>query len=292
MKQLLYKIIRKLTYSGVFNWMSDEPYLKLIFPAHTGYALNLREPKTFNEKLQWLKLHDRKVAYSDLVDKYEVKRIVGDLIGEKYIIPTLGVWDCFDDIDFNSLPKCFVLKCTHDSGGLVVCKDKDKLDINSARQKIEASLKQNYYYTTREWPYKDVKPRIIAEEFIGDISSVPEDYKFYTFDGKIDSVMVCKERELGYPKFLFYDLEWNRLQYQREEPVYEKEESKPKNFEEMCRIVEKLADGFCQMRVDLYNIDGKIYFGEMTFFNQSGFDVDITRETDLYWGNKIVLPKK
>lgn len=292
MKKLLYKLIKRLAYSNCFDWLSDEKYLKLIFPAHTGYVLNLEEPKTFNEKLQWLKLNDRKKEYSDLVDKYETKNIIGQLIGEEYIIPTLGIWDSFDEIDFDSLPKSFVMKCTHDSGGLVVCKDKANLDIEDARRKIEASLKKNYYYSTREWPYKNVKPRIIAEEFIGDISSIPEDYKFYTFGGEIDSVMICKERELGYPKFLFYDLDWNRLQYQRVEPVYEKEESKPKNFEDMCRIVEKLAEGFCQMRVDLYNIDGKIYFGEMTFFNQSGFDVDITYETDLYWGEKTILPKK
>ncbi len=290
MNKYLQKVIKKLGYKGFFNWMADEPYLKMIFPAHVNYKLDLQNPKTYNEKLQWLKLHDRKPEYVDMVDKYEAKKIVGEIIGEEYIIPTLGVWEKFDDIDFSKLPNSFVLKCTHDSGGLVVCKVKDALDLEKAKKKIEKSLKCNYYYTTREWPYKNVKPRIIAEEYIGDIKTLPEDYKFYTFNGKIDSVMICKGREYGYPQFLFYDLDWNRIEYMREEPVLEKEEDRPENFETMVDIVKKLSKESVQLRVDLYNVGGKVYFGEVTFFNQSGFDIDITYETDLYWGQKIKLP--
>jgi len=156
---------------GWLNFLSDKMYLKLIYRAKLGKKLDLKNPKTFNEKLQWLKLYNRKPEYTKMVDKYEVKKYVADLIGEEYVIPTLGVWEKFDDIDFDSLPNQFVLKCTHDSGGLVICKDKSKLDIASAKSKIENSLKRNYYKYGREWPYKNVKPRIIAEKFMIDCSS-------------------------------------------------------------------------------------------------------------------------
>lgn len=283
------KIIKKLAYSGCLKCMPDKMYLKLLFPAHVNYKLNLKCPKTYNEKLQWLKLYDRNPVYTKLVDKLEVKQIIGKQIGNEYIIPTLGVWERYEDIDFSVLPNSFVLKCTHDSGGLVVCKDKNILDLKKTQEKINKSLNTNYYYSCREWPYKNVTPKIIAEEYIGDRVSVPEDYKFYTFDGEIDSVMVCKGREYGHPEFIFYDVNWNRLYYNKKEVTLEKEEEKPENFDKMVEIVRVLSKGYSQLRVDLYNVKGKIYFGELTFFNQSGFDADITYETDIYWGEKIKL---
>lgn len=276
-----------LTRLGVTRILSDEVFLKKEYKLVMGRELNLDSPVTYNEKLQWLKLYDRKSKYTMLVDKYEVKKYVANIIGEEYIIPTIGVWDKFDNIQINDLPKRFVLKCTHDSGGIIVCKDKSEFDIKEARSKIKRCMKRNYFYAHREWPYKNVKPRIIAEKYIGDNKSLPEDYKFYTFNGKIDCVMVCVGREFGYPQFLFYDMNWNRLNYQKVEPQLEAR--KPQNFDEMIHIVEMLSKNYKQLRVDLYNVDGKIYFGELTLFNQSGMDTDITYHTDLIWGKKIEL---
>lgn len=285
------RIFRGLAYRGYLNWMSDELYLKYLFFSNMNRKLNFKDLKTYNEKLQWLKIYDHHKKYIDMVDKYEAKVLAEKVIGNEYIIPTLGVWDKFEEIDFNSLPNKFVLKCTHDSGGLVICRDKNNFDIESAKKKINNSLRKNFYYIGREWPYKNVKPRIIAEEFIGYDQQAPDDFKFFVFNGKIDSIMVCRDRELGKPKFLFYDLEWNRLLYQNNEPPSFYNLKKPKHFEKMIEIVENLSKDFHQIRIDLYNVDGKIYFGEYTFFNDSGFDRDISYETDLYWGSKINLLK-
>lgn len=283
------RIFRGLAYRGYLRWMPDKLYLKLLFFSNMNRRLDFKNLNTYNEKLQWLKLNDHQKKYVNMVDKYEAKFLVEKIIGNEYIIPTLGVWDKFEDINFSLLPNKFVLKCTHDSGGLVICKDKNKFDIEAAKIKINESLKREFYYIGREWPYKNVKPRIIAEEFIEGSEHAPDDFKFFTFDGKIDSIMVCKDRELGKPKFLFYDLEWNRLLYQNNEPDSCYNLRKPENFEKMIEIVKSLSKDFRQIRIDLYNVNGKIYFGEYTFFNDSGFDRDISYETDLYWGSKIDL---
>lgn len=251
-----------------------------------GYPLNLNNPVTYNEKLQWLKLNDRKNNYSKLVDKYEVKKFVANKIGKEYIIPTYGVWNRFDEIDFDKLPNQFVLKCTHDSGSYVICSDKEKFDVEAAKLKIEKALKSSFYWDSREWPYKNVRPRIIAEKYIG---FYPKDYKFFVFDSEIDSVMVCNGRENGHPKFYFYDTDWKRLYYQHKEIEFEDTIEKPLGFETMIEIVKQLSEGFPHIRIDLYNVNGKIWFGEYTFYDQGGFDTDITRETDLLWGKKIKL---
>lgn len=269
---------------------ADRRYLEILYKYKFGKPLNFKNPQTFNEKLQWLKLYDRKPEYTMMVDKHLVKQYVADKIGGEYIIPTLGVWDRFEDIDFDKLPEQFVLKCTHDSGGLVICTDKSKLDKGNARKKITHCLKRNYFLNTREWPYKNVKPRIIAEKYISqDNGKLPVDYKFFCFNGKIDSVMLCLDRELGKPRFVFYDKNWSRLLYQNYEPDVADSICKPYNFDRMIELVETLAQVFEEIRIDLYNVQGHIYFGEYTFFNQSGFDQDITYETDKMWGQKIVL---
>lgn len=276
------------------NEWGDKIFLKLLYKNRMKRALNLETPKFYNEKLQWIKLFDRNPRYTGLVDKYEVKNIVTNLIGADYVIPTLGVWDRFEDIDFKSLPQKFVLKCTHDSGGIVVCKDKDSLNLEEVKQIINHSLKRDYYLNTREWPYKEVKHRIIAEQYIsGADGGIPVDYKFFCFDGEPDCVMLCVGREYGHPKFYFYDMEWKRKLYQKPdiEPSIEDTMMKPDNFDEMVEIVKKLAKGFAEVRVDLYNVDGVIYFGEYTFFNQSGLDVEISEDTDMYWGSKTILHK-
>lgn len=264
----------------------DSVYLKLRFKKIMMYPLDLKNPKTFNEKLQWLKLYNRKSEYTKMVDKYEAKKHVAGIIGEEYIIPTLGVWENVDEIDFDELPDQFVLKCTHDSGSYIICPNKNRLDIVSTKNKLENSLKHNFYWESREWPYKNVKPRIIAEEFIG---FYPKDYKFFVFNGDIDSIMVCKDRDKGYPSFYFYDINWNRLYYQHEELEKNDQVEKPENLDLMVKLVKKLAKGFAHVRIDLYNVNGTIYFGEYTLFNQSGFDTDITYETDLMWGKLLTI---
>ena len=267
----------------------DSMYLRLVFKSKLKRKMNLSNPQSYNEKLNWLKIHDRKPKYRSMVDKYDAKAYVANLVGEEYIIPTYGVWDKYDDIDFSKLPDQFVLKTTHDSGGVVIVRNKSDLKSNKGRKKIEDSLRNNYYYLCREWPYKDLKHRIIAEKVICD--TVPDDYKFFMFDGEMDSVMVCTDRALGHPTFRFYDEKWNRIIYQKDELEPDTEVERPENYEKMIEIAKKLSKGFVHMRIDLYNVNGKIYFGELTFFDQGGFDTDITYETDLMWGKKMDLSK-
>lgn len=420
------------------NMIPDELYLKMQFKKAMGYSLDLKNPKTFNEKLQWLKLYDRNPEYTTMVDKYSVKKYIAKKIGPEFIIPTLGVWNSFDEIDFNALPNQFVLKCTHDSGGLIVCHDKSCLDMEAVRKKIETSLSNNFYHVGREWPYKNVPHRIIAEQYMADalrnykqfgFDSVPRmtlvysehftkdglkedfydevwnhldiqrsahgkavlpiqrskqydlmkqlaakisekmsfvridfyeideklyfcevtlcpankfegfkpeewdlklgewiklptggyrlnadacsivitesyssnkdikalvDYKFFCFNGFAESVMVCTEREIGNPKFYFFDREWKLKKYniRGKEAPDSFTLPKPDRIDEMFVIAEKLSKGIPYVRVDLYCIDGLIYFGEMTFYPDSGFDVNLLKESDTYWGEMLILPEK
>lgn len=273
-----------------FDRLSDEEFIKRKFKALMGRELDLTAPVTFNEKLQWLKINDHKEEYTFLVDKYKVREYVKEKIGEKYLIPLLGSWYSPEKINFNELPNRFVLKCNHNSGlGMCICKNKSSLNINRVKKELKKGLNQDYYLLGREWPYKNVERRIIAEEYIGVDGKSLEDYKFFVFNGEIDSVMVCQGREFGHPKFFFYDINWKRLYYQKDEIKLEKELPEPSGFKEMIDIVRKLSNSFKEVRVDLYNVDGKIYFGELTFFNNSGFDTDITYDTDKLWGEKIEL---
>lgn len=270
-----------------------ELYLRLKYYRVFHKKLNLRHPVTFNEKLQWLKLYDHNPIYPSLVDKYEVKKIVSEKIGSQYIIPTYGVWNSFDEIDFDKLPNRFVLKCTHDSGGVFIVKDKKSMDIKAARSKINNSLKNNFYYEGREWPYKSVKPRIIAEKYLSDSVESEElsDYKLQCFDGKVDDILVCSGRnsEEGV-KYYYFDKDWNYLPYSYETEDIEKfKQLKPQNLELMIQLAEKLSRNFPELRVDLYEIQGKVYFGELTLFSNSGFDTTITPEADKILGEKLSL---
>lgn len=280
--------------SGILNFLSDTTYLKMMYRVNMGQSLNLDSPQTFNEKLQWLKIHDRNPLYTSLVDKYEVKQYVADRIGEKYIIPTLGVWSHFDDIDFSALPNRFVLKCTHDSGGIVICKDKSNLDMKKAKRKIENRLKRNFYWYGREWPYKDVHPRIIAEKFISDDENADTeltDYKFFCFNGKVDNVMVCLDRDSGATKFYFFSPDWKLMRINKRGKAAPLDFTlpKPECLDEMVFVAEKLAKGLPFVRIDLYQSNKMVYFGEITFFPDSGFDSNILQETDLEWGRMIKL---
>ena len=272
----------------------DEKYVKKMYKYKMNEELNLKKPQTYSEKLQWLKLYDRNPIYTKMVDKYEVKDYVSKIIGDEYIIPTLGVWDKFDDIDFNSLPNQFVLKCTHDSGGLVIVTDKKNFDKKAAKTKINHCLKRNYYTNTREWPYKGVKPRIIAEEYMVDESGYElKDYKFFCFNGKCKAMFIATDRNSDNETcFDFYDLEFNHLPFTNGHPNSNKEIEKPENFEKMIKLAEKISQNIIQCRVDFYNINGKIYFGEVTFFHWGGLKPFKPKEWDYKFGSWIHLPEK
>ena len=288
------------------NILPDEIYLKILYRRTTGKKLNLRNPLTFNEKIQWLKLNDRKHEYTVMVDKYAAKQYVADKIGEEHIIPTLGVWDRFDQIDFDALPNQFVLKCTHDSGGLVVCRNKDSLDKDSARFKIERSMKSNYYYHGREWPYKDVKPRIIAEKYMQDSSEANDstsndaaaagltDYKFYCFNGSPKFLYVSSGLENhSTASISFLTLDWQFAPYERTD--YKRLSQlppKPKSFDQMIEIAQVLSSGLDFLRVDLYEIDEEVYFSELTFSPCSGMMPFKDPIHDLEIGNMLELTRK
>ena len=270
--------------------ISDRKFLKLLFENKMGYPLNLDDPKTFNEKLQWLKLYDRRPEYTKLVDKYEAKKRVAEIVGRKYIIPTLGVYNKFDEINFDELPNQFVIKCTHDSGGLVICKDKGTFNIAAAKKKIEESLKRNFYYAGREWPYKDVKPRIIIEKYMEDKNTGELiDYKIMCFAGKAKMLFVCTERFGDGLKVTFFDLDWNKLPFERHYPSSKKDILKPKNFDKMIDLSEKLAKGIPFVRMDWYEINGELYFGEYTLYPGSGFEEFTPGEWDKKIGDMINL---
>lgn len=254
--------------------MPDEKYLRLRYRALMGKNLNLKNPKTYNEKLQWLKLYDRKPIYTSMVDKYEVKEYVANIIGSEYIIPTYGVWDRFEDIDFDILPNQFVLKCTHDSGGIVICHDKSTLDMKKTNKILSKSLSRNYYYLGREWPYKNVKPRIIAEQYMEDKDTLElRDYKFFTFNGVARALFVASDRQNPETdtKFDFFDMDFNHLDFTNGHPNAENSIQKPGSFEEMRMLAERLSKGIPHVRVDFYEVNGKVYFGELTFSHWSGF---------------------
>lgn len=281
-----------LTALGLTRWMSDEQFLKKEFFLAMGKPLDLDNPKTFNEKLQWLKIHNRKPEYTTMVDKYAAKQYVADKIGSQYIIPTLGVWDHFDDIDFDALPDQFVLKCTHDSGGLVICKDKSRLDKKAAKRKIEHCLRRKYYYVHREWPYKDVKPRIIAEKHMTNGTSEElNDYKLMCFNGKVKATFVCSDRfSNGGLKVTFYDTTWTRMPFERHYPAAKEDINKPRSYEDMVALAEKLAQKIPFVRADFYEVKGKPYFGELTFFPGSGFEEFNPEQWDKTLGDWIELP--
>lgn len=273
------------------NIEKDKKYLKILYRHCMKKKCNINNPVTYNEKLQWLKLHERKEYYTRLVDKYEVKNIVAEKIGEEYLIKTLGVWENFDEIDFDKLPNQFVLKCTHDSGGIVICQDKEKLDIRKARKKINHCLHRNYYLNHREWPYKNIKPKIIAEEYFVDESGKElKDYKFFCFNGKARILFVATDRPID-TKFDFFDMEFRHLPIINGHPNSSNPISKPKNFDKMIEIAEKLSSGIPHVRVDLYNVNGKIKFGEMTFYHWSGLVPFEPEEWDYKLGEWLELPK-
>ena len=278
----------------MLNWMSDESYVKLLYRAGVGKKLNLNNPQTYNEKLQWLKLYDRNPLYTTLVDKYEVRKYISEKIGKKYLIPLVGgPWDDFKQINFDRLPDKFVLKCTHDSGGIVVCRNKKTFDKESARKFMRKHMNVNFFWAGREWPYKNIKPRIIAEQYMEDeITSELRDYKFFCFNGNPKVLFIASQRQNKNEdtKFDFFDMEFNHLDIRNGHPNASITPQRPFCFVEMKQLAAVLSSGFPQIRVDFYEVNGKVYFGELTLSHWSGavaFDPEIW---DYTFGNWIKLP--
>ena len=247
-------------------------FLKCLYKLKFGYWMDFNNPKTFSEKLQWLKIYDRRPEYIKMVDKYEAKKYVAERIGVEYVIPTIGVWNKPEDINWDVLPKQFVLKCTHDSGGLVICKDKEKLNIESAIKKLKRSLNTNYYNVGKEWPYKKVPRRIIAEQYMEDVKTKElRDYKFFCFNGVPRALFIATDRQnREEPYFDFFDMDFNHLDLRHGHPNAPTPPEKPRNFELMKDLAAKLSKGYPQLRVDLYEVNGKVYFGELTLFHHTG----------------------
>ena len=283
-----------LSSAGFYNHVSDEMFLKKKFELKMGYPLDLENPKTFNEKLQWLKIYDRRPEYTMMVDKYESKNYVASLIGEEYIIPTIGVWDRFEDIEFDELPNQFVLKCTHDSGGVFIVRDKNSMDKEAIRKRIKHLMNQNYYYHGREWPYKNVKPRLIIEEYLESLeSNALKEYKIFCFNGEPKLFLVCKGAAHGAGRTNdFYDLDFQHIPLCATYPNASQLESKPDVYEKLIEIAKKVSKGIPQLRVDTYVVDGKIYVGETTFYHDSGFCRLKPEKYDYEFGKLIELPKK
>ena len=279
-----------------FNFLfPDKFYLLLMFRLKMGRKLDLKNPKTFNEKLQWLKLHNRNPLYTTMVDKYAVKKWMIEKIGEEHVVPTLGVWDNAKSIDFDSLPETFVLKTTNGGGGdVIICKDKSKLSKDYVVKHLNQGLKKNLYKMHREWPYKNVPPRIIAEKFLDDNGHVPVDYKIYCFNGEPYKVMLCLDRDKDEPtKFYSFDFKWNLLRHNLRGKKAPEGFTlpKPKSLDLMYETAKKLSQGIPFVRVDFYDLNGHMYFGEMTFYPDSGFDSAILPEIDELYGSMIDLSR-
>ena len=273
----------------------DRRYLKMLYRLKVGEPLDLENPRSYTAQIQWLKLNYRNPSLSLYIDKYEVKKTVAELIGPQYVIPTLGIWEKVDEIDFDRLPDQFVLKGTHDSKSVVICRDKSRFDIDSARKKLQHSLSRNSYPPMREWAYKAVRPRIIAEELIKDPAH-PEglvDYKFFCFDGQVKASYLASGRAKGKVCFDFFDRDFHHLPvYNEHHPHSSQPLPKPENYEEMVRIAETLSKGFPHVRIDLYSIGNeKVYFGEYTFYHAGGMSEFTPREWDYTFGSWFRMPE-
>lgn len=269
---------------------NDELYLRWLWRVKIGTKLNLKEPKTFNEKLQWLKLYDRNPKYTTLVDKYAVKEYVSALIGEEHIIPTIGVWNTAEEIDFNILPARFVLKPTGDSGGRIICRDKSAIDISKVKTELTNLQKRDYFWNNREWPYKNVPKRILAEQYMEEAGSeCLTDYKWFCFNGEPKVLYISKDAADD-PHTDFFDMQFNRLPIRMKDPNSIIPPSKPAQFEEMKEMAKILSRSLPEIRVDFYVINCKVYFGELTFFHNSGLTKISPDEWDLKMGEWISLP--
>lgn len=281
---------------SVSKRLSDITYLKWVYYLRTGKHLDLENPKSFNEKIQWLKLHNTSEECARSVDKYEVRNLIAEKIGDEYLIPMLGCWDNFDEINFAELPDQFVLKCTHDSGSVVICRDKNTFNKRAAKAKLESAMNHNFFWIGREYPYKNVKPRIICEQLMKDDKSEDlVDYKFFCFNGLPKVLFYASERFTSkdkVAKFDFYDMDLNHLpikSYGHENSAIPPSVS-PENFSKMKDLCRILSNGYPHVRVDFYVINDKIYFGELTFHHDGGFVQLEPEEWNNTFGDWIELP--
>lgn len=285
------KLLLPAGQNGLLNMVPDKAYLRAVFKAETGYSLNLCHPKTYNEKLQWIKLYDRNPQYTIYADKYKVREHIAQTIGGEYLVPLIGVYKNVDDIPWNNLPSRFVLKCNHASGTNIICKDKSRLDISLAKKKLNKWLKKNAYWGAREWCYKYIEPCIICEEFIETKDgNTPDDYKFMCFNGVPRLIQVHHDR-YGDHTLDYYTPEWEKAKLKRIDANTSTQcVPKPENLTEMLTVAKKLSKDMYYARVDLYNVDGKIYFGEITLYPTGGFSTFENYNDDLLLGSYIKLP--
>lgn len=279
---------KRIKYS--LGFLPDKAYIQLYYLSRFHRLCNFTNPQTYNEKLQWLKLNDRNPAYINMVDKSEAKYIAANIIGEEHVIPTLATWNSVEEVDIDALPKSFVLKCTHDSEGVVVVPNKEELDWVSAKSKLSTALSKSYYPIGREWPYMGVHPRIIAEQYMEDTElGELRDYKFFCFNGEPKVMYVASGRGIGATRFDFFDMDFNRLAIRQHYPNTKENVEQPKTFEQMVEAARKLSKGLLHVRIDFYEVDGRMYFGEFTFYHLSGFAPFDPPEWDLTFGNYLNL---
>ena len=273
--------------------LPDKLYLQLMYFKHFRKFINFNNPKNFNEKIQYLKLKYRSNELTEMADKYKVKQYVSKLIGNEYVIPTLGVWSTTEEINFNELPKKFVLKCNNDSGGVVICKDKQALNIEETKKFLNSRLNNNGFWYGREWPYKNIKPCIIAEKYMeNNGQNELIDYKFFCFNGQPKVVLVCSERFASNNMCkTYFDENWNLLNIMEANHRIDKEQKKPQSFEKMKTISQKLAKGMPFVRIDFYEIEGSLYFGEIKFFPASGLEKFKPEKWNNIFGDMIDISK-
>lgn len=286
-RQLCVRLYQRL-YMGSND---DEQYLKSLYWLQFGRKFNIENPQSFNEKLNWLKLYCRDSLYTQLADKYEVKKYVADTIGKQYVVENYGVYNCWDEIDFSALPLQFVIKGTHDSGGAFVCRNKATFDMGKVRKCVERNLSINYFYPLREWPYRDIQPRIIVDRYLDDhTGNELRDYKFWCFNGK-PTYMYCTIKGKNIFEN-FYDMNFQVVPINHGFPRHQPEFEKPQNFELMKSLAAKLSTNIPFVRVDFFEVEGNVYFGEFTFYDWGGMRPFKKYEQDLELGRLIDLPKK
>lgn len=270
--------------------LSDEEYIKRMWQIKMDYPLNLDNPQTFNEKLQWLKLHDHREEYTTMVDKFAVKDYISKTIGSQYVIPLLGVWNRFEEIDFTKLPNQFVLKTTHGCGGMYICRDKNELNVSKARSEITRKLNFNYYYTQREWPYKNVPPKIIAEKYMQDGDTlILNVFKVFNFAGIPRIIQVIQNDKTPDETIDYFDIDWNLLEVRQNYPNSVNHLKRPANLDEMLRLSAKCSQGIPFVRTDWYCINGNTFFSEFTFYSDAGFERFYPNSWDMILGNYIQL---
>lgn len=285
------KIIIYLAELGAFNWMPDEAYLQMMYKCHMGQKLDLSNPITYNQKLQWLKLHDRRPEYRIYADKYAVREFLKQTVGEEYLIPTIGVYNNVEEIPWEELPNQFVLKCTHASGTNIICHDKNKLDIEKSKQQLKKWMNMDFFWQGREWQYKNMHPKIICEQFMVDESGYElKDYKFHCFNGEPKCLNVILNRYSGL-NANFYDLEWNPLPFYQHYAPSKAEVAKPKSFDKMVEFAKKFSQGLPYIRVDYYEVNGHLYIGELTLHPASGWLEFAPESADELLGSWIELPR-